>query len=67
MNEYYKLLIQFGTGTPVTRTRLLKLPMVTETLIDSAEANGYICRIKPTDVGEIRYVITESGKEKRDK
>lgn len=67
MNEYYKLLIQFSTGEVVTRSRLLHLNGVTASLVDDAEKQGYIQKTSPNDIGDIRYIITLKGKEKRDK
>lgn len=63
MNKFYKLLIMFQTGERVTRKRLLKI--VSSELIDEAQENGYIALLKNDD-GEIVYMITSKGKEKRD-
>ena len=66
MNEYYKLLVQFQTGEKITYHRLLRLPGVTAELVNNAEKQGYIQRATPTDDGDVRYMITQKGKEKRD-
>ena len=67
MNEFYKILVMFHSGEKITHTRLLKIAGVTEELISRAEKFGYIQKTIPTDDDEIRYVITRSGIEKRDR
>lgn len=66
MNEFYKILVMFHSGEKITHTRLLKIAGVTEELINRTEKLGYIQKTIPTDDGEIRYVITRNGIEKRD-
>lgn len=67
MNEFYKILVMFHSGEKITYTRLLKIAGVTEELISRAENLGYIQKTSPADDGEIRYVITKKGIEKRDR
>jgi hypothetical protein len=66
MNKYYKLLVMFGKDDIITRKRLLASKLITEELIYEAEQNGYIIKVKPSDIGEVRYMITQSGIKKRD-
>ena len=67
MNEFYKILVMFHSGEKIPHTRLLKIAGVTEELISQTEKLGYIQKTIPTDDGEIRYVITRNGIEKRDR
>lgn len=67
MNEFYKILVMFHPGEKITHARLLKIVGVTEELISRAEKLGYIQKTTPTDDGEIRYIITRNGIEKRDR
>jgi DNA-binding MarR family transcriptional regulator len=62
--KYYRvLIIMFQSGEIIKRKRLLGLRDVTENLIDEIEERGLIERTTPSDIGEIRYVITEKGKQ----
>ena len=67
MNEFYKLLVMFQKNERVTRSRLLRVPNITEDLLSQAESLGYIKECVPTVDGDVRYTITSKGIEKRDK
>ena len=64
MDELYKLLINFSFGVPITRKRLLKIKGITPDLIQKALDDGCIIEISPSDIGEIRYVITIKGQKR---
>lgn len=64
MDDLYKLLIMFTFGEPITRKRLLRLKDITEALIQKALDEGCIEETEPSDIGEIRYLITEEGQER---
>ena len=65
MDKFYKLLIMFEVGKPCTEKRLLKIPGITHELIQEAIDSGYITQTSSSDIGEIRYLITPKGREKR--
>ena len=64
MDDLYKLLIMFTFGEPITKKRLLRLKGVTEKLIQKALDAGCIEETEPSDIGEIRYLITEEGQKR---
>ena len=64
MDIYYKLLIIFRTGDCLTRKNLLHIHGIDEKLIDEAEKLGLIVKTTPSDIGEVRYKITEKGKKR---
>lgn len=66
MNVYYKLLVLFQRGEKCARNYLLGRPSITEQLVDEAVKLGYIQEVDKTDIGEIRYMITKAGINKRD-
>jgi len=66
MNRFYKILIMFQIGEKVTRNRLLRLNGVTEDLLDECVEQGLLIEVDKTDIGEIRYMITEKGRAVRD-
>ncbi len=66
MNEFYKILVMFQKGELITRNRLLRLPNVSEELLDKCIDQGLLIKVDKTDVGEIRYTITEKGIAVRD-
>ena len=61
MDKFYKLLIIFSFGVPITRKRLLRIQGVTPNLIQEALDNEYIIETSPSDIGEVRYLITNKG------
>lgn len=61
MNKFYRILIMFKRGELVTRGRLLRLNGVTADLLDECVEQGLIIEVDKTDIGEIRYMITEKG------
>ena len=65
-NNYYKVLVMFQEGERVTRNRLLKLAVVTVELLDECVEQGLLLEVDKTDIGEIRYIITETGIAVRD-
>lgn len=65
-NNYYKVLVMFQEGERVTRNRLLKLAGVTVELLDECVEQGLLLEVDKTDIGEIRYIITETGIAVRD-
>ena len=64
MDELYRLLINFSFGVPITRKRLLKIQGITPTLIQKALDDGYVIETSPSDIGEIRYLITIKGQKR---
>ncbi len=64
--RYYKILIMFQRGEKITRIRLLKLNGVTAELLDECLKLGLLVESDETDVGDIRYTITEKGIDVRD-
>ncbi len=64
MDEFYKLLVMFSFGEPITKNRLLRISGITEELIQKALEKGYIIETSKSDIGEIRYLITTIGQEK---
>lgn len=66
MNKFYKILIMFKRGELVTRSRLLRLNGVTENLLNECVEQGLLIEVDKTDIGEIRYMITEKGIAVRD-
>lgn len=66
MNEFYKILVMFQRGEKITRSRLLRLNGVTAELLDSCIEQGLLLEFDKTDLGDIRYVITEKGISIRD-
>ena len=65
-NKYYKILVMFQRGELVTRNRLLRLNGVTAELLDECVEQGLLLEVDKTDIGEIRYIITEKGIAVRD-
>lgn len=65
-NEFYKILIMFNRGEKVTGNRLLRLNGVTVELLDECVEQGFLIEVDKTDIGEIRYMITEKGIAVRD-
>ena len=66
MKNMYGLLAQFSAKTPaLTRKSLVR--MFSEELVDEALRKGYIVAFDKTDIGEVRYIITDAGREARDK
>ena len=65
--DYYKLLVMFHENEKITRKRLLRMENqgIDEALIDSALELGLI-EADMNDINEIRYRITDKGKEIRD-
>ena len=61
MDELYKVLINFTSGKPVTRKRLLRIQDVTAELIQKALDEGCIIETSPSDIGEARYLMTLKG------
>lgn len=66
MNRFYKILVMFQIGEKVTRNRLLRLNGVTAEFLDECVDQGLLIEIDKTDIGEIRYMITEKGIAVRD-
>lgn len=66
MNRFYRILVMFKRGELITRNRLLRLNGVTEDLLDECVEQGLLIEIDKTDIGEIRYMITEKGIAVRD-
>ena len=66
MNEFYKILVMFQRGEKITRSRLLRLNGVTTELLDSCIEQSLLLEFDKTDLGDIRYVITEKGISIRD-
>ena len=66
MNEFYKLLVYFNRGEKITRSFLLRKTLITPDLIDMAVQLKYIVETTPSVDGDIRYVITDKGVQKRD-
>lgn len=66
--DYYKLLVMFNENEIITRKRLLRMENqgINEVLIDSALELGLIEEADMNDINEIRYRITDKGKEIRD-
>ena len=64
MDELYKLLINFSFGIPITRKRLLQIHGITSDLIKRALDDGCIVETTPSDMGEIRYLITTKGQKR---
>ena len=64
--QYYKILIMFKRGEKITQKRLLKLNGVTTELLDECLKLGLLVETDKTDVGDIRYTITEKGMDVRD-
>ena len=64
MDELYKLLINFSFGIPITRKRLLQIQGITSDLIKRALDDGCIVETTPSDIGEIRYLITTKGQKR---
>ena len=64
-SDFFKLLVQFSAGKPVTRKRLLRISGITPELIQEALEKGYIVETTPSDIGEVRYLITEKGRQLR--
>lgn len=64
--RYYKILIMFRRGEKITKKRLLKLNGVTAELLDECLKLGLLVEADKTDVGDIRYTITEKGMDVRD-
>lgn len=56
----------FQIGEKVTRNRLLRLNGVTAEFLDECVDQGLLIEIDKTDIGEIRYMITEKGIAVRD-
>ena len=65
-NKFYKLLVLFQTNEIITRKRLLRISGVTESLIDEAVTLHYLRKFDINDIGDIRYIITDIGQQKRD-
>lgn len=65
-NKFYKLLVLFQTNEIITRKRLLRVEGITEDLIDEAVTLRYLIEFDTNDIGDIRYIITDIGKQKRD-
>ncbi len=61
MDELYRLLVHFSSGVPITRNRLLRIRGITESLIEQAVNEGCIVETTPSDIGEVRYLITIKG------
>lgn len=61
MDKFYKLLIMFKEGECITKKRLLRIPGINEKLIGEAETLGLIEKTIPSDINEIRYIITKKG------
>ena len=66
MNKFYKILVMFQIGEKVTRNRLLRLNGVAENLLDECVEQDLLIEVDNTDIGEIRYMITEKGIAVRD-
>ena len=64
--RYYKILIMFQRGEKITQKRLLKLNGVTAGLLDECLKLGLLVEADKTDIGDIRYTITEKGIDVRD-
>ena len=66
--DYYKLLVMFNENEKITRKRLLRMENqgINEVLIYSALELGLIEEADMNDINEIRYRITDKGKEIRD-
>ena len=65
-NKFYKLLVMFQTNEIITRKRLLRISGITESLINEAITLHYLREFDVNDIGDIRYIITDIGKQKRD-
>lgn len=66
MNKFYRILVMFKRGDLITRNRLLKLYGVSIELLDECVKQGLLIEVDKTDIGEIRYMITEKGIAVRD-
>ncbi|MBP3300927.1 MAG: hypothetical protein J6M34_05425 [Clostridia bacterium] len=66
MNHFFKLLNYFNRGEQISRQFLLRKPGITKALIDAAIDEGYIVEVS-SDNGDVKYTITSSGINKRDK
>ena len=50
MDKFYKLLVNFSFGEPITRKRLLRIQGVTSNLIQEALDNEYIIETSASDI-----------------
>ena len=66
MNQFYRILVMFKRGELVTRNRLMILNWVTENLLDECVKQDLLIEVDKTDIGEIRYMISEKGIAVRD-
>ncbi len=64
-NEWNRVLLLFGNNDIWTRKNLLN-SIKSETEIDKALELGYIVQCGTNDIGDIKYCITELGKQIRD-
>lgn len=64
MDELYKVLVNFSFGEPITRKRLLLISGITPELIQKALETKCIIETTPSDIGEVRYLITIKGQKR---
>lgn len=64
MNRFYKLLMQFSTGTKPCKTHLYR--RFSKSLVDEALELGYIVECGTNSNGDTRFTITDLGKNVRD-